>query len=76
MHVFITDVSLKKNISEGHMRIGSDCDSGKWNIYVAIYSNDIPKIKEDNKGLIRSNPYKQYNGQNKFKKKQKKTNQQ
>jgi hypothetical protein len=50
MYVFITYVTLKKNKNEGQMRIGSDCASGKWNISVVIYSNDIPKIKEDNKG--------------------------
>lgn len=63
MYVFITDVTLMKNKNEGQMRIGSDCASGKWNISVVIYSNDIPMIKEDNKRLIRSNSNKQFNGQ-------------
>jgi hypothetical protein len=54
--------TIQLEMPTGQMRIGSDCASGKWNITVVIYSNDIPKIKEDNKGLIRSNSNKQFNG--------------
>lgn len=55
MYVFITDVTRKKYKNEGQIWGKHRIVITAGGTYLVIYSNNIPKIKDDNKGSIRTN---------------------